>query len=359
MPLAPLGGPRHDDDVERAFMGAVVQPWDVEAPACTLARDLGEALSTWSTSQRTVVGLSADFADSGEWATSGARGAAQWIASAADIEVSTAREWIRVGKQLRRLDVIAAAFEHGVLSYSKVRILTRFATPQTEAELVALAESVPAGHLRRAIASWRHRVRGDDELGRHQHGERSVAWRTEPDGTVTFTARLEPLVAGALMARLTAWVMSNPPRLLGVEGWPSIAQQHADALAALVDGRVGGSLATELVVHVRGDGATLDDGTPLPMSSIAELVPELFVRALVHDAAGRPINASSRQRHPTARQKRVVKERDRVCVECGSAVLLEYDHVPDFAVSKRTVVDELQLRCAPCHHRRHLEANST
>ncbi len=49
----------------------------------------------------------------------------------------------------------------------------------------------------------------------------------------------------------------------------------------------------------------------------------------------------------------MVKERDRVCVDCGAATLLEYDHVPDFAQTGHTVVEELQLRCAPCHQRRH------
>ena len=63
-----------------------------------LTRHLSDALNTWSTSQRTVIGLAADFAESGEWAATGLTSAAHWIAQAADIEVCTAREWIRVGK---------------------------------------------------------------------------------------------------------------------------------------------------------------------------------------------------------------------------------------------------------------------
>ena len=114
-----------------------------------------------------------------------------------------------------------------------------------------------------------------------------------------------------------------------------------------------GRVDTEVIFHVRGDGATTDDGTPVCDSIIAELVPDAFLRVPIHDAKGKPINASGRQRHPTARQKRVVKERDRSCVDCGSHDLGEYDHVPAYETSRRTVVDELQLRCAPCHHRPH------
>jgi hypothetical protein len=157
-----------------------------------LTIQLSNALSNWSTSQRTVVGLAADFSDSGEWAATGAASAAHWIAAVADIEVSTAREWIRIGRLLRSLTLIADAFLADELSYSKVRTLTRIATPTNQAELLEIATAVPAGHLGRALASWLHRTSTDAELERLHQAQRSVTWRTEPDGMVTFTARLVP-----------------------------------------------------------------------------------------------------------------------------------------------------------------------
>jgi hypothetical protein len=95
------------------------------------------------------------------------------------------------------------------------------------------------------------------------------------------------------------------------------------------------------------------DGTPITDSEVAQLLPEGFIRALIHDAHGKPINASGKQRHPTTRQKRVVKERDRCCVDCGSNDLHEFDHDPAFEQTGHTIVDELKVRCAPCHRRRH------
>jgi hypothetical protein len=74
---------------------------------------------------------------------------------------------------------------------------------------------------------------------------------------------------------------------------------------------------------------------------------------LIHDTERRPINASSRRRHPTPRQKRVVHERDRSCVDCGSTDLLRYDHQPDYEQTRRTIIEEVEIRCAPCHHKRH------
>ena len=127
--------------------------------------------------------------------------------------------------------------------------------------------------------------------------------------------------------------------------------QRADALARLFNGQ--GKVNHEIVIHLRGDGCTLDDGTPVPGTVVERIAPESFLRALIHDAEARPINASGRRRHPSTRQKRVVDERDRVCVDCGSEVLHQYDHVPEFDTSGQTVIDELELRCAPCHRRRH------
>ena len=321
------------------------------SPTLPLTRDLNDALTTWSTSQRTVIGLAADFADSGEWMATTAVSAAHWIAGVADIEVCTAREWIRVGRKLRSLTVIAALFDADELSYSKVRALSRVATPDNEQQLAAIAIDVPAGALPRAIAAWLHRNSDDRELERMQHEQRSVTWRNEPDGMVTFAARLPPLVAGGLISRLTTHDEHEAEHRT-IEQWPSLAQQHADALAHLLREGAGG-LTTEVIVHVRDDGATLDDGTALPMSVVERIAPEAFVRVLIHDAENRPINASAKRRHPSSRQKRVVKERDRVCVDCDAATLLEYDHVPDFAQTGHTVVEELQLRCAPCHQQRH------
>ena len=110
---------------------------------------------------------------------------------------------------------------------------------------------------------------------------------------------------------------------------------------------------TEVVLHVRGDGCTLDDGTPIAGSVVERIAPESFLRVLIHDAERRPINASGRHRHPTTRQKRVVHERDRGCVDCGSTTLLEADHDPDFAITGHTLVDELKERCWTCHRGRH------
>ena len=138
----------------------------------------------------------------------------------------------------------------------------------------------------------------------------------------------------------------------GPDGWPSHAQQCADAVEDLLTNGAG-SMDTEVVVHVTGQGNRHDDGTPIPDSVVADLIPESFISALIHDSAQNPIDATNRRRHPNRRQKRLVKARDNNCQDCGRNELLEYDHVPAYEQTGHTITSELELRCAPCHQKRH------
>jgi hypothetical protein len=308
--------------------------------------------------QYRVVHLVTVLDASREWAIDGAPTCAHWIAAALDTGLCTAREWLRIGRALAALPVIDGLFEQGKLSYSKVRALTRVATAETEAELCELAERLPANRLPCALAAWRSRRETPEETEARQHELRSFWWRTDVDGMIAGSFRLEPAKGAALTSAVDAIVRSYRPNasadasLSLVNRWPSIVQQRADAFVRLVHGG-GPALTAEVVMHVRGDGCSLDDGTPIAGSVVERIAPNGFLRAVIHDAEGRPINASGRHRHPTVRQRRVVRERDRRCVDCGSTELLDCDHVPPFEVTQRTVVDELQVRCAMCHHARH------
>ena len=134
---------------------------------------------------------------------------------------------------------------------------------------------------------------------------------------------------------------------------PCLAQQRADAFVLLFLGK-NIELTTEVVVHVRGDGTTFDDGTPVTDNAVCKRLGLSFVRLLLHDIEGRPIDASNRRRHPTARQKRVVLEaHNHECVDCQSPDLLELDHNPPYRQTRHTVSTELEPRCAPCHRARH------
>ena len=324
--------------------------------------------------------LLAQYDISGHWARSGAVSCSRWAADALEVEAGTAREWLRVGHALRDLAEIGAAFAEGRLSYSKVRTLTRVAVdhPDHQEELIELARGCTASALGAELARWTGTEEDDEERERRHRREMFLTARTEPDGAHVITIRLPPLDGARAMARIDAHVhrtrsrgtrQANTQRDVdasadastsrSVGSRPSLAQQRAISFVELiVEGAPGMDPGNgiELLVHLRDDGASLSDGTPVAGHLVERLAPAAFFRALVHDAAGRPINASGRQRHPTTRQRRVVAERDAYrCAEegCESTEFLEFDHDPPFEVTRRTVVDELRLRCSKHHRDRH------
>jgi hypothetical protein len=308
-----------------------------------------------------VLPLLVDFDFGGEWAFDNAPSCAHWVADRADVELCTVREWLRIGHALRGVDEVARRFADGRLSYSKVKALTRLADADNQHQLCEIAERYPASRLAEALARWLKDHESPEDLEkRHREGTR-LSWRLDVDGMVVGSFHYPPAVFAVLKASVDARVAralrgqrapAGEPGSLRVSKWPSLGQQRADALIALIAGG-GTTVVTEVVLHVRGDGCTLDDGTPIADSVVERLVSQAFLRVLIHDADGRPINASSRRRHPTLRQKRVVHERDGGCVDCGSTDLLRYDHEPDYDQTRHTVVEELKIRCAPCHHKRH------
>jgi len=317
----------------------------------TLRAQLVDVWKQWSSHTHRLLRLIGGLEASGEWVADGAVTCAHWISDTLDTELSTAREWLRVSRALTDLPACDDALASGRLSYSKVRAVTRLATRANESELCELAERVPANRLACALASWLARRETPAETDARQHSARGMGWRTDVDGTVVGWFRLAPSAAASVVGEIDRRVRQSR-RDASADAWPSVRQQRADALASLA--QVGGNGVThEVVLHVRGDGCTLDDGTPISENAVARLVPQSFVRALIHDANGRAINASGRHRFPSVRQRRVVHERDRRCVDCGATEFLDYDHDPPFEQSKRTVIDELRLRCWNCHHRRH------
>ncbi len=251
-----------------------------------LAARLRRAATLWARRQHDLVILAAEFADSGEWALDGSPTAAHWLAAIADVETCTTREWIRIGRALRALPATADAFARHRISYAKVRTLTRLATPANETELLDIARTTPANHLARALAQWLNRTSDPATLEDHQHRRRSVTRRTEPDGMTVYTCRLTPLTAGHLDAAhldaaLTTRIMRSKPRPTDQGEWPTLAQQQADALSELLQEGTGRTI-TEIILHVRGDGTSLDDGTPIPSTVIERIASDSFLRALIH-----------------------------------------------------------------------------
>jgi hypothetical protein len=70
---------------------------------------------------------------------SGMKSPAHWLNYYCGIDLGAAREKVRVALCLATLPQIDAAFSTGAISYSKVRAMTRAATPENEAHQLQVA----------------------------------------------------------------------------------------------------------------------------------------------------------------------------------------------------------------------------
>jgi hypothetical protein len=113
-----------------------------------------------------------DFDQRGGW-NSGFRSCAHWLNWRTGLELGAAREKMRVAHALAALPLLSAAMARGEVSFSKVRALTRVATPGNEEELLTFARAGTAAHVEKVVRAWR-RV---DRLAEQDHEQLRHAGR--------------------------------------------------------------------------------------------------------------------------------------------------------------------------------------
>ena len=84
----------------------------------------------------------------------GARSCAHWLSWGTGHDLRTAREKVRVAHALEELPLISEAMRTGKISYSKVRAMTRVATPATEPGLLNIALHGTASHVEKVVRTW-------------------------------------------------------------------------------------------------------------------------------------------------------------------------------------------------------------
>lgn len=174
------------------------------------------------------------------WADHGAKTCAEWLSWRVGISGVAAREHLRVARALKDLPATTEAFVSGSISYSKVRAMTRIATPTTEVDLVTWATHTTAADIERFCRTYR-RVVGEAELeeANERHDRRHLSWYFDDDGSMVIVGRLSP-EEGALVVRALeagrALVRKAPPAH-GKESEGNVSAETSDRQApTVVDG---------------------------------------------------------------------------------------------------------------------------
>ena len=91
--------------------------------------------------------LIAQFDHHRGWQSPGRASCADWLVWRTGVTIGTAREKVRVARALEHLPKTSREMEAGLLSYTKVRALTRVATPENEDVLLEYAQAGSAAKL--------------------------------------------------------------------------------------------------------------------------------------------------------------------------------------------------------------------
>jgi hypothetical protein len=322
-----------------------------------------------------LLDLIREFDARGGWNT-GFRSCAEWLAWRVGLALGAAREHVRVARALGTLPALAEALGRGELSYAKVRALTRVATPETEARLLAVGRAGTAVHVERIVRGWRRVDRhAEARAAARQHAGRALHVYQDEDGTVVLRGRLTPEVGALLLraldaARETLYQRRRavaPPASDPATEPPTRPQQQADALALLAETALHQALDPgapgeryQVVVHVdaavladpeQPGQSVLEDGPRVPAGTSQRLACDASRVVMRHDPEGRLIEIGARTRTIPPALRRALLHRDRGCRFPGCHVRVgEGHHVRHWAQGGPTTLSNLALLCRR-HHR--------
>ena len=219
--------------------------------------------------------LVAEFDRRKGWEAGGHRSCAHWLSVRTGYDLRTARGYVRVARGLEALPEIRASMARGRLAFSQVRALTRVATPETEVDLLELAEGCTTATLERRVRAWKTASRREAaDRERALHRARRLSACPDEDGMYVLRARLEPEVGAVLMRAIEAAAdalyresadEADPGR--GSREPPSPREAHREAARRRADA-LGLVAERALAAGFGGgeDGEEGDDGDEVPVS---------------------------------------------------------------------------------------------
>jgi hypothetical protein len=346
--------------------------------------------------------LIAEF-DRGEaYARHGLVSTAQWLNWQCGIGKVAAREKVRVARALELLPEISAAFASGEFSYSKVRAMTRVATPANESVLVSIGRHGTATHVENLVKKYRWTQRRDAAaLAHNQQLYRQVHSFYDETDTFVLHARLPPEV-GALVkkaleiagnivrehseedarARIQASTVARSQEELAAGTWAindkerSHAARRADALKLIVETFLATTSAEvedtssadryQVIVHVdqsvlaepiastaaEPHRCELDDGPALALDTVRRLGCDGTIVGIVEDGDGEPLDVGRKTRSIPLPLKRALRSRDGGCrfPGCDRTRFTEGHHVKHWADGGETKLSNLVSLCG-FHHK--------
>jgi Domain of unknown function (DUF222)/HNH endonuclease len=337
-----------------------------------------------------LLDLIREFDARGGWGN-GFRSCAAWLSWRVGLEPGAAREHVRVARALGALPRLREALAHGELSYSKVRALTRVATPETEERLLAVGRAGTAEHVELIVRGWRRMDAKAEALETaRRHRNRALHVYPDADGMVVIRGRLEPEVGAVVMQALaaargalyrvpagtgarnvpagTSVVAAPPPTVVdGSPDAPTMEQQQADALALVAETALHRGIDPgapgeryQVVVHVDAQvladadapgQSVLEGGARVPAGTSQRLACDASRVVMRYDGDGRITEVGARTRTIPPALRRALQHRDKGCRFPGCGLPFgQGHHIRHWAHGGPTKLSNLTMLCRR-HHR--------
>jgi hypothetical protein len=313
----------------------------------------------------------ARVAEGASWRRAGARSPAEHIAKKTGASTGGVLESLKLAERLAELPEVESAARAGELSPRQAAAVASAAVvaPEESARLVDDARRLPLRELEAECGRTRAARVDREAVRRRHHRERSLRSWTDAEGAGHIHAKGTADDVARIMAGVTA-ERDRVFRAARAAGREEPGEAYAfDALSNLCCGTAGGgagatrrTVGTKVIIRcdldslLRGypvDGETCEvAGVPVAVSAVEDALASgsAFIAAVL-TRAEQLVGFVHLGRRPTAGQQTGLEWIHPTCaVEgCGQSARLQRDHRVDWARSKVTMFELLDLLCA-FHH---------
>jgi hypothetical protein len=363
-----------------------------------------------------MIKLIAEFDEREAWGDGGGvKSCAHWLNWKCGIAMGAAREKVRVAHCLENLPLIDASFAIGEISYSKVRAMTRVATPETEDALLVFARHGTASHVEQLVSKYKRVKRNmEDESEQEREKSRTLTYYHDNDGMWVINARLSPEAGSLLVKAIEALVapireekraqlleqrlreqeQENKEENVPAETFSEAIEQddpnhfyellqhtRADALVTLAEHFLAtcgekaqfrglkGSERCQVMLHVDINTLRqrssedcggerhchLDEKPWVSAETARRLSCDASLVTVLEDENGKVLNIGRRARTVPASLRRTLDIRDKTCrfPGCCEAGHVEYHHIEHWADGGETSLDNIAKICKFHHAQLH------
>ena len=305
-----------------------------------------------------------EFDELGGWAEPGRKSCAHWLSWRTGLDAGAAREKLRVAHALEKLPSISEAMSKGLLSYSKVRAITRVATPENEKELLELARGGTAGQVERIVRAWR-KIDLDAEKAHamEQQARAELSVYEDGDGMIVVRGKLPPDIGAVFLEALEA----GTERVYREDSERALEHRQAEALKLISEAALANELDPgkstdryQVVIHVdepvledpeRTGQSTTEGGVGVSAETSRRIACDASFVAMIHDEDGNVLDVGRKTRRITPAIRRALDARDPVCVWPGcNTRYVQAHHIAFWAEGGATSLDNL---CNLCHYHHH------